>query len=232
MNNIVKPQIAWGVNRFILHNPFGTLSGQVFQADQMLEAQAAGLSWLTNDFVSAWQPIVASGVEVVAYIGSPVNDASFSGLSDANWSARFASSISLFRQAGMSIAFDMSMGVLPGSRDWLAVQDLKAQGVKVYGEPRPSEGATHWLSENLIAEESEWAATNPELIPTTVGWKAKNAQLTGEVVRVLFSPALVVSAQAQWIVDNAKSILREGNTVAIQVDQMMRSGRTLRDITG
>ncbi|MCP4894369.1 MAG: hypothetical protein GY911_11230, partial [Actinomycetales bacterium] len=48
----------WGVRRFWLHNPFGTLSNEVMQFDQYLDAQDAGIDVLTENFAEAWAPVV------------------------------------------------------------------------------------------------------------------------------------------------------------------------------
>ncbi len=70
----VRPAYQWGLRRFWLHNPFGTVPGEVMQFDQYLDAKEAGLHMLTDDFASAWRPIVdgrfGEPVELIAYLGT------------------------------------------------------------------------------------------------------------------------------------------------------------------
>jgi len=102
INNVVQPDLAWGVRRVELHNPFGIGSEAYFRTDGFLDAQNSGLTWLTGDFVNAWAPITQSGVEVIGCIGNPEYDPSFQALASdpAAWNARFNASIHPRVQAG------------------------------------------------------------------------------------------------------------------------------------
>ena len=65
----IKPLIAQGYHRFVLHNPFGISPDQGMAVDEYLEAKDAGLNWLTDGFVQAIKPLTDAGIEVIAYIG-------------------------------------------------------------------------------------------------------------------------------------------------------------------
>ena len=234
VETFVQPQLAWGAKRILLHNPFGTLVGEAMQADQAIEAQNAGLNWLLDDFVAAWQPITAQGIEVIAYLGMPRNDASFTGLSEQQWFDRLWQSLDLPLRAGMNIGFDMSLQAAPGDRDWSAVEQLHQRGVRVYGEPRPAESSLHWRAMPLVAEDHVWLETNPELYPETRNWAAKDSQITGEVVRLINHPppGQTLETMAYWLPGQARGILREGHTVAVEVNGLIERGISMTQILG
>ena len=228
----VQPQLNAGVRRIMLHNPFGSLPGQDFQADQYLAAQQAGLNWLTQGFAAAWAPVTAQGIEVIAYMGAPANDSDFAGLAPAAWWARFWASFSPVLDAGMNIAMDKSLAANPGSIDWDAVLAVRSQGRQVYGEPRAPSAALHWRSSPLIAEDYIWKDTDPELHPEEIGWAAKDPQITGEVVRIFTRPPAgqTWATQSQWIRSYARSVFREGHTVAVNLSGMISQGIPLSTI--
>jgi len=230
----VQPQIAWGVKRILLHNPFGAIPGEFYQADQAIEAREAGANWLLDGFVEAWAPVVAQGIEVIAYMGTPMNDDSFTGLSTPNWWARVWDSLDLPMRAGMNFGFDQSLAAGPGDLDWAAIEQLRVLGHDVYGEPRPSSSSPHWRSSPLFAEDWIWHDTNPELNPDLMGWAAKDAQISGEVTRILTRPAAgqTWANQAAWMRSYTRSILREGHSVAANLSGLVQQGVTMSSILG
>jgi|GEM_PF-3247337 len=233
INTYLNPQLNWGAQRVLLHNPFGTAPGEgVFQADQAISAQQAGLTWLFNDFVSAWQPVIASGVEVIAYLGFMKNDDSFTGLDDTAWWARFWQSMDYPIRAGMNFAFDMSLDCGPGDREWAAIEALRALGRKVYGEPRPPEHATHWRASPLIAEDHIWIAADPERFPEELGWAAKDSQISGEVVRfVNRAPAGIWEGDYRaWIIPGVKIVLRQGHSAAVELNNFLMASVNINDL--
>jgi len=227
----VQPQLDWGIRRIMLHNPFGNLPGEIFLADQAIHAREAGLNWLLDDFVAAWQPIVAQGVEVIAYMGTPRNSPGFDGLEDQAWWDRVHDSFALPMAAGMNIGLDMSLAINPGDREWTFIEELRTQGLDVYGEPRPPATSTHWTSGRLFAEESIWQYTNPETNPDTF-WAARDSQITGEVTRLLSYPPEGETWQtfATWGPETVNRILREGHTAAFGVSNMIDAGITLSQL--
>jgi len=231
---VVQPDIDWGVQRILLHNPFGVVANSYFQADQFLEAQAAGLTWLTDDFVQAWQPITQSGVEVIAYIGSPDAESDFQALvSDpAAWNARFDASVAPFVQAGMSVAFDFGQAFNTGDLFSQALDRLKAEGVKVYLENRPGEGTPYNWQFPIVAVQPGWVNTNPYMDPTQ-GWAAKNSELPGggNVVRLLPWPATGESwSDKTWLASDFQSIFQDGDSAGVAISTLRADGLTLGDI--
>lgn len=231
ISQYVQPQIDWGVRRVMLHNPFGSLEGQHFRADQAIAAREAGLNWLLDDFVSAWAPVIAQGVEVVAYVGSPMNDPSFDGLDDRAWWDRVLDAFDLPLQAGMNIGLDMSLAANPGSRDWAFVEEVRTRGLDVYGEPRPPEAALHWRSSRLFAEDWIWQDTNPEFNPDTY-WAARDSQITGEVTRLISRPpeGETWATMGIWGPAYARAIMRQGHVAALSVLALLQAGVTLDDV--
>ena len=228
----VQPDLAWGVRRIELHNPFGIGNEPIFRADQFLEAQAAGMSWLTDDFVNAWAPITRSGVEVIGYIGNPEYDPSFQALASdpAAWNARFNASVAPLVQAGMSIGFDLGQTVTPGDLFSQALDRLRAQGVKIYFENRPPEFAPYNLTFPVIAVNPGWDNTNPYVDPRQ-GWAAKNSEIQPDVMQLIQSPPAGISwTDKQWLLGTIHSILADGDSAAVSIGVLRQAGLTLNDV--
>ena len=233
INQVVQPDIDWGVRRIELHNPFGVTTGSFFPAGQFLDAQAAGLTWLTNDFVQAWQPITQSGVEVIAYIGNPDTDPSFQSLvSDpVTWNARFDASVAPLIQAGMSLGFDYGQGFTDGDLFNQALDRLRAKGVNVYLENRPPEmDAYHWQFP-IIAVQPGWVTTNPYM-DSRQWWAAKNSELpSGDVVRLLQWPPTGESwSDKTWLVSDLQSVFQDGDSAGVGISTLRADGLTLEDV--
>jgi len=232
IQGVVQPDLAWGVRRIELHNPFGIQStDSAFRADQFLEAQAAGLHWLTDDFAQAWQPVTRSGVEVIGYIGSPEYDPSFQALASnpAAWNARFNASVAPLVEAGMSIGFDQGQGMQQGDLFSQALDWLRAQGVKVYLENRAPEFASYNLTFPVIAANGGWDANNPYLNPS-MNWAAKNSELPPGVVRIISYLPPSDWASGATLLGDVQSILRDGDCAAIGIGGLRQVGLTLDDL--
>ena len=217
----VIPDMLWGIKRIELHNPFGLLPGQAyFPADQFLEAQAAGLTWLTKDFVTSWRFVTRFGIEVIGYIGDPEFDPSFQALASdpAAWNARFDAAVAPLVQAGMSVAFDLGQAMQQGDLLSQAVDRLRGQGVKVYLEQRPPEFSSYNLSFPVIATDQDWINSNPYLNQQS-GWAAKNSELpAGNVVRIIqTTPPGIAFNDRAWMLGELHSILDDGNSAAVSV---------------
>ena len=228
----VIPDIVWGTRRILLFNPFGVGEEPSFPADQFLEAQNAGLTWLTGDFVNAWAPITRSGVEVIGYIGSPESDPSFQALASdpAAWNARFNASIAPLVQAGMSIGFDLGQVMTQGDLFSQAIDRLRAQGVKVYLENRPPEFAPYNLTFPVISVSPGWDTTNPYLDPRQ-GWAAKNSEVLPGVVQLIQYPPPGTSwTDRQWLLGTIRAILRDGDSAGIPISVLRSAGVSLSEI--
>lgn len=228
----VQPDLAWGVRRIEMHNPFGIGNDPFYRADQFLEAQAAGMSWLTDDFVNAWAPITRSGVEVIGYIGNPESDPSFQALESdpAAWNARFDASVAPLVQAGMSIGFDLGQRMTQGDLFSQALDRLRAQGVKIYLENRPPEFAPYNLTFPVIAVNPGWDTNNPYVDPTQ-GWAAKNSEILPNVMQLIQQPPPGTSwSDKQWLLGTIRSILADGDSAGVSIGQLRQMGLTLNDV--
>lgn len=183
VNQVVIPQTSSrAINRVELHNPFGRDNGQAFQFDQYLEAKAAGVTGLTDDFVQAWLPVTAMGYQVIAYIGSPFSDPDSKKLladgQEAAFDARAQAAIAPMLQARMDIGFDAMVVTSQQSKDYELATSLRAQGRKVYVEAGPRVTNTWWFDFPIITRDDTWRARlgNDAF--------ASPAMLTGEILRI------------------------------------------------
>ena len=230
----VQPDIDWGVRRIELHNPFGLSTGSWFPTDQFLDAQAAGLTWLTDDFVQSWQPITQSGVEVIGYLGNPDYDPSFQALASdpAAWNARFDASVAPLVQAGMSVAFDFGQAFTSGDLFNQALDRLKSEGVNVYLENRPAEGTPYNWQFPIIAVQGGWVWSNPYVTPSQA-WAAKNSELPGggNVVRLLQDPPAGESwSDKARILSDLQSVFQDGDSAGVSIVALRSDGLSIDDL--
>lgn len=230
VQQVVQPDIDWGVRRIELHNPFGVSTAYNFPAGQFVDAQAAGLTWLTDDFVPSWQPITQSGVEVIGYIGNPDYDPSFQALTSdpAAWNARFDASVAPLVQAGMSVAFDFGQAFTAGDLFNQALDRLKSEGVKVYLENRPAESTPYNWQFPIIATPG-WVWSNPYVTPSQA-WAAKNSELPGggNVIRLLQDlPPGGSSSDYTWLLSDLQSIFQDGDSVGLSIADLRSDGLTI-----
>lgn len=223
---------AHGMKRILLHNPFGTrLDEPVFQFDQFILAQQAGLTNVTETFVDAWRPVTAAGVEVIAYIGKLWGDPDFDGLTDFDqYMDRVMRSIRPMIDAGVSIGFDSIVAATYDSRAYMVVEAVRNSGVKVYNENRPEASKTFFHSYNGVYYEDWWYSGDPALNPAQ-WWAATNAQLTGEIVRATMTPPSGLNFSSPgWRGPAIVRILREGHTVATQFDLLHAEGLNINTL--
>ena len=162
----VEPAIAWArasaVKRRIvvgLHNPFGILGGEVMQPTQYLDAQRAGLYWLTDDYVPAWRAFAARHPDVVvmAYTGKASASARIRGYEEAgrgevaDWVLRQSDRPMI--AAGQARGIDALADAPRGGVDHRHVQRLLDQGTPVLGEITPRVGTWQDRLPSLILYE-------------------------------------------------------------------------------
>ena len=217
----VRPLLKWGVRRVELHNPFGDHPDQHMRLDQYQLAQEAGLNWLTEGFVEAWQPVVRGDytegqpVEVIAYVGNTYGY-TFGGLHDAGDLAGFRSraetSVKPFLDAGMSIGFDSASLAEADDPFYHFIRDLRDAGTRVYIEPWPRREMPHWFSFNIITAEAYYqnSQTHPVAGPRD--------QLSGEIIRLqAHKPEEESWAQPDWIIPDIIDALGDEDTVAAHI---------------
>ena len=219
VSDTVQPVLDQGVKRIILHNPFGAVEGEAMQFDQLLDAQDAGLYWLVEGFVEAWQPVTDSGVEVIAYIGSPRLDNDIKRI-DAEHGREAAlayagRAVAPLLAAGMNIGYDAAALAERNSLTHVFGEMLEDRGVRLYIEARPLAAADFWHDNPVMAIESFWHRSDPDKHADT-RHHARNEQLTGEVVRLVFGNTRPRSRdEAIWVRENAARILADGHTLGI-----------------
>jgi hypothetical protein len=187
IQDTVMADIAAGFTRIELHNPFGRGADDPAMAfDQYLDALVETPK-LTENFAELWRPITDSGIEVIAYIGSPRRDPDQIALLDdpAAWWERALACVQPLIDAGMSIGLDAAAPALPDSLDAELAEYLESQGVRVYVEARPRSASTQWWDNPVIIRSDTWDRQAPELHTRQIGRHAWDYQLTGEVVRLV-----------------------------------------------
>ena len=220
--------VARGFRRLMLHNPFGTLPGEVMQFDQYIEAVGADLGWLTRDF-GYWKRVTRGSftaddpVEVIAYLGALDSDASFekvrklqTPVAAAAWIARAYSSILPLLDAGMSIAFD-SLGGKNGvdihhpAVDFVSL--LQALGVRTYIEPWPGKQQLMFhVKPGIVMVDRFWK----NMASRDFTWHTPVAEVKGEIVRIVKSPR-------EDIIADTRSVLRDGHTAAVSISKLPKN---------
>ncbi|MCS7033508.1 MAG: hypothetical protein NZ561_05875, partial [Phycisphaerae bacterium] len=221
-----------GLKRIFLHNPFGNSVGEThFQFDQYIHSQEAGLTMVTDTFVSAWKPVIDSGVEVIAYLGSIPYDPQFTTITDFDhYMDRIKRSIEPLLQAGASIGFDSIVHAQAHWREWHVVAALRNSGVKVYAENRPPRDYTHWHDVNGVYIHHGWITSDPANNPLQ-HWAAPNHMLRGEILRGAFDPPDgVPPSSTGWLLPIVLGVLRDGHTPATDIVRLASEGYSLPQI--
>lgn len=226
---------AWGIRRFWLHNPFGTLKDEVMQFDQYLDAREAGLDVLTEDFVQAWRPVVqgrfGEPVEVISYIG--VADPDDDRLADtmahgvpANTLSMMLRCIQPFLEAGTSIGADAATPLSDDGVSFHFYKYLEAIGVPVYVESRPQKANPRWAEFPVFAENHWWHRSNPDRFQDSGRWAMPDAALTREVIRWIrdYPGRATDQAVVDDVIRRTREALLEGHTVILRTDGLRAAG--------
>jgi hypothetical protein len=242
----LKPQIDLGVSRFLLWMPFGqefdaerdglraqSIGKEVFQTrvrfDQYLLAQAAGMKWLTGDFVEAISPLVKSGCQVIAYCGTLGGAPEYEDADDQERLQLVNGSLAPFMAAGCDLAFDTACR----SPEWHYVTDLadhlRDQGVRVYCESMPYLSAPHWSHGDVMASESMYQAA---AMPTNAGTFVNPKLIRGELVRGIWG---AVEPPYKTYVDFYSAVvpkaIADGHSVCIQLRHFLAQQGKLEQLT-
>lgn len=232
----VRPAYQWGMRRFWLHNPFGTVPGEVMQFDQYLDAKEAGLTALTADFASAWRPVVkgrfGEPVELVAYIGTAnFQDDRLAHASDRRDSAAVVATalrcIQPLLLAGASIGADAASRLSDDGPEFGFYKFLQGAGVRVYVESRPRLEAPGWKEFPVASMEGWWHLSDPEERSNSA--RVPNHEIEGEIVRILNELRGASSAPdaVQEAINAIRSALLEGHTVVFRGDGLRQAGITI-----
>ncbi len=226
---------AWGVRRFWLHNPFGTLKDEVMQFDQYLDAKEAGVRSLTDDFVQAWGPVVrgrfGEPVEVISYIGvaNPEDDR-LARVVESGTSAQVLATmmrcIQPMLEAGTSIGADAAT---PLSDDGVAFhfyKYLQSIGIPVYVESRPQKANPRWAEFPVFAENHWWHRSNPDRHQDSSRWALPDSAMHTEVIRWIRDyPGRSTEPQVvDDVIRRTREALLEGHTVILRTDGLRAAG--------
>lgn len=226
----VLPQLDAGVRRIMLHNPFGHRPGVVMQFDQFLEAEEAGLTWLTQGFAEAWEPLTHEGIEVIAYVGSPAHDErsqAFETVGDvAGFDAYARRCLQPLLDAGVSIAFDSAAIEPADTYTFRIAQWTRNRGVRTYIEPRPRAYLPHWFDYGIVTIYPFWLRTDPSRHPEIAGRHAANEDLTGDVIVLHNRPPSESSWQTvgQWLPSDIEEIYTRNLSPAVPFTYWLRWG--------
>lgn len=226
---------AWGIRRFWLHNPFGTLRDEVMQFDQYLDARDAGLQVLTDDFASAWGPVTrgrfGERVEVISYIG--VADPDDDRLSEVLRQGSPAATLSVmlrciqpFLEAGTSIGADAATPLADDGVSFHFYKYLESIGVPVYVESRPQKANPRWAEFPVFAENHWWHRSNPERHQDSSRWAMPDAAMTREVIRWIrdYPGRSTEPAVIEDVIRRTREALLEGHTVILRTDGLRAAG--------
>lgn len=219
VKNQAQPYLDIGVQRFILHNPFGMLPDEHMQLDQYFEAlEQPELYKLTQDFVQAWRPVTDQGVEVIAYVGSPRLDPDSKRIeAEAGRAAGLdyaMRNMQPFLDANMSIALDAAVVADADTLTWDLAKELRSRGVKVYVEARPLAANPHWFDFPVISTNYFWRRSNPAIHPDSA-WGARDEQLRDEVLRMMVEerrPATFTGTDLEYLIHRARQVQVDGHT--------------------
>lgn len=218
VTKFVQPLLARGVTRFELHNPGGTLLGEDMQADQFLIADKAGLKYLTADFVAAWAPITAKGIEVICYVGNPKTTA-------PNKILDLMACFDLPLKAGMSIGMDATSFDV-NDPYFHFIKLLQGLGTKVYVEPWPNKTNLNMLDVPTL--------TTSQFLPLCLAdttWAAKKVDIRAETIVLLNEPPAgeTWTTGSAWIAKWTRGMLDQGFSVLFGYDLLMGTNMSLAD---
>jgi hypothetical protein len=225
----------WGIRRFWLHNPFGTLSNEVMQFDQYLDAQDAGVDVLTENFAEAWAPVVDGSfgepIELIAYLGTA--DSADDRLKAAFETGRSASIVGTMLAcvkpvllAGGSIGADAAVKLSDSGPAFKFYKYLESIGIPVYVESRPKIANPKWAEFPVFAVDAWWKRSDPAQHQDCVAWALPNEAMQREVVRWIrdydgrsTDPAVIAE-----VIGRIRAALLEGDTVIFRSDGLRAAG--------
>lgn len=235
VDNRAKDVYDWGIRRFWLHNPFGTLSDEVMQFDQFLDAREANIDVLTENFAEAWKPVVAGSfgepVELVAYIGTadPEDDrlkAVFETGDSARILGTMLACVKPILMAGGSIGADAAVKLPDDGPAFHFYKYLESIGVPIYVESRPKLANPKWAEFPVFAVDAWWNRSNPALHQDALTWAMPNGDIQREVVRWIrdYSGNSTDPAVLEGVIQRTRAALLQGDTVIIRTDGLRAAG--------
>ena len=235
VNQRARPVYDWGVRRFWLHNPFGTLSNEVMQFDQYLDAQDAGIDVLTENFAEAWAPVVDGSfgepIELIAYLGTA--DSADDRLKVAFETGRSASIVGTMLAcvkpvllAGGSIGADAAVKLSDDGPAFKFYKYLESIGVPVYVESRPKIANPKWKEFPVFAVDEWWRRSDPARHADCVPWALPNEAMERDVLRWIrdYDGRSTDPAVIEELIAKIRAALLEGDTVIFRSDGLRAAG--------
>jgi len=229
VDRFVKPGIELGIRRFHIHNPGGTETGEPMEADQFLEARNAGIE-VWRDFVKAWRPITAQGIEVVAYLGLMDEDFAVRAanrLKRDDFIKRCWDSYRYPLDAGMSLGFDALHDERESDYYYTWFRFVESLGVRCYIEPWPKKTHTWFHSANTITTVQLYRS-----IARGASWAATPEQLTGEKVILMNAPDTNAGQTWEnvdtWCPAWCREMQAKGLTPLVALQKMIERRESLR----
>ncbi|MDG2020807.1 MAG: hypothetical protein P8J59_02540 [Phycisphaerales bacterium] len=235
VDNRAKDVYDWGIRRFWLHNPFGTISGEVMQFDQYLDARDAGLDILTDDFSEAWGPVTRGSfgepVELIAYIGTadPDDDrlqTAFESGNSARVLGTMLACVKPLLMAGASIGADAAVKLSDDGPAFHFYKYLESIGIPIYVESRPKQVDPNWAEFPVFAVDTWWRRSDPEVHQDAAAWALPNSQMEREVVRWIrdYPGRSTDPAVLEELVQRTRAALLNGDTVILRTDGIRAAG--------
>lgn len=233
-----KDVYDWGLRRFWLHNPFGTLPSQLMQFDQYLDAEDAGLDVLTENFAESWAPVVQGSfgepVELIAYLGTAdsADDRLKTAFADGNPASILGTMLACVKPvllAGGSIGADMAVKLSDDGPEFRFYKYLESIGIPVYVESRPKLDNPGWAEFPVFAVDAWWKRSDPAHNPDCVPWALPNDAMQAGVLRWMrnYPGASTDPAVISELVGRIREALLEGHTVLFRSDGLRAAGVTL-----
>jgi hypothetical protein len=230
-----KDVYDWGIRRFWLHNPFGSLSGEVMQFDQYLDAREAGLDILTENFSEAWGPVVQGSfgepIELIAYLGTAdPEDDRLKTVFESGDSARILgimlACVKPILLAGASIGADAAVKLPDDGPAFHFYKYLESIGIPIYVESRPKQAGPKWAEFPVFAVDTWWKRSDPEVHQDAAAWAMPNSDMNREVVRWIrdYQGRSTDPAVLEEIIQRTRTALLEGDTVILRTDGLRAAG--------
>ena len=238
----VRPAYDWGLRRFWLHNPFGTIQGQGMKFAQYLEARESRLDVLTADFAKSWKPVVdgqwGQPTELICYLGAAdfedgerLQELHESG-NTSHTLAFMLRSIQPLLRAGASIGADAVTRLPDDGPTFHFYKYLEGIGMPVYIESRPKKEHPRWAEFPVVAEDRWWKRSDPDS-HADAAWAMSEEEIDTPIIRLMvdYKGGSADPAVIEPLIARIREALLEGHTVAFRSDGLRRAGIPLSRLT-
>ena len=238
----VAPAYDWGIRRFWLHNPFGTIPGQKMQFAQFLDARESRLDFLTRDFVRAWKPVVEGNLgqptELICYLGAAdfEDGNELQKLQEAGDPSRTLAymlrAIQPILQVGGSIGADTATGMPDDGPAFHFYKFLEQIGIPVYIESRPRKVLPGWAEFPVVAEDVWWHRSDPSRHADS-SWAMSEEEIKTPIIRLImdYEGSSSDPKVTEELIARIRKALLAGHTVAFRSDGLRKAGIPITRLT-